>query len=83
MRNNNFGKSWTKVCNEFNSKAEFRQTQEQMSKKFNCFRSDWHTFKDLCENYTGLGWDSVNKIVTASEEQWTDLIKVLHKCTIN
>ncbi|XP_073152451.1 uncharacterized protein [Henckelia pumila] len=74
MRNNNFGKSWTKICKDFNSKAEFRQTQEQMSQKFNRFRADWRVFKDLCD-YTGLGWDSVNETVTASEEQWADLIK--------
>ncbi|KZV44948.1 hypothetical protein F511_27261 [Dorcoceras hygrometricum] len=46
-----------------------------MSQKFNRFRADWRVFKDLCENYTGLGWDPVNETVTATEEQWTEMIK--------
>ncbi|KZV47387.1 hypothetical protein F511_07801 [Dorcoceras hygrometricum] len=60
---------------EFNSKAEFKQSQEQMSQKFNRFRADWRVLKDLCENYTGLGWDPIKETVTTTEEQWTEMIK--------
>lgn len=77
MRNNNFGKAWSKITKDFNAKAEYKQNQEQLSKKFNRFRSDWNAFKDLREK-TGLGWDPVKETVTASDEQWGDLVKVLY-----
>ena len=47
----------------------------QLKSKYHWMRAD---YQGICffKNHTGLGWDEENQVVVATDEQWSDFIKV-------
>ena len=68
-------RTWTKIQNELNARANRCCGMQQLETKFNRLRTKHETiFQDL--RNSGMGWDFKTNTVIASDEVWVDVLAV-------
>ncbi|XP_050248523.1 uncharacterized protein At2g29880-like [Quercus robur] len=70
--------TWTIVMNEFNKRTNKNYNKTQLTQKYQRMKGRHRTFFQLIAR-TGMGWDPISNIVTASEEAWAAAFVVNHK----
>jgi hypothetical protein len=66
------------LAREFASRTGRNYTKPQFKNKWDSTKALYQAWVYYTTKATGLGWDAVKRTITASEEQWAELIKVLH-----
>ena len=68
-------RTWTKIRNELNARANRCFVMQQLETKFNRLRTKHETIYQDLRN-TGMGWDFKTNTVIASDEVWADVLVV-------
>ncbi|XP_030939854.1 uncharacterized protein At2g29880-like [Quercus lobata] len=70
--------TWTVVVNEFNKRASKSYTKAQLTQKYQRLKQRHRTFFQLIAR-TGMGWDPISNMVTATDDAWAAAFVVNHK----
>jgi hypothetical protein len=63
---------------EFGIRTGKNYTKPQFKNKWDSIKALYQAWVYYTTKATGLGWDTAKQTITASDEQWVELIKVLH-----
>ncbi|KAK7846114.1 l10-interacting myb domain-containing protein [Quercus suber] len=70
--------TWTIIMTEFNHRTNKNYNKTQLTQKYQRLKTRHRTFSQLIAR-TGMGWDPISNMVTASEEAWAAAFAVNHK----
>ncbi|KAL0015654.1 hypothetical protein SO802_002723 [Lithocarpus litseifolius] len=70
--------TWTVVLNEFNKRTTKNYNKTQLTQKYQRLKVRHRIFSQLIGR-TGMGWDPIANMVTASEDAWAAAFAVNHK----
>ncbi|KAK8951047.1 Protein FAR1-RELATED SEQUENCE 4 [Platanthera zijinensis] len=67
---------WKNLIAGFKERTGKNYDRMQMKNKWDHLKKDWKLWKELKHGETGLGWDPEKRTIAASEEWWTEKVKV-------
>ncbi|KAK8935684.1 hypothetical protein KSP39_PZI003278 [Platanthera zijinensis] len=75
---------WKNLIAGFKERTGKNYDRMQMKNKWDHLKKDWKLWKELKHGETGLGWDPEKRTIAASEEWWTEKVKVCTKtCSVS